>query len=77
MARRGRPLGVPLLLVANQPATRLHSQLDVGAISQAGKVAGREPIRLHPDDAADARHRRRRRRRASSTTAARAWPAPC
>lgn len=42
----------PLLLIANQPRTRLHSQLDHGATSQASKVAGREPIRLHPDDAA-------------------------
>ena len=42
----------PLTLVANQPRTRLHSQLDHGATSQASKVAGREPIRLHPDDAA-------------------------
>ncbi|MQA94919.1 MAG: molybdopterin-dependent oxidoreductase [Streptosporangiales bacterium] len=41
----------PLLLIANQPATRLHSQLDVGGFSQAGKVAGREPVRIHPDDA--------------------------
>jgi biotin/methionine sulfoxide reductase len=42
----------PLLLVANNPATRLHSQLDPGGTSQAAKVAGREPIRMHPDDAA-------------------------
>jgi biotin/methionine sulfoxide reductase len=42
----------PLLLVANQPAARLHSQLDFGAASRASKVAGREPIRLHPGDAA-------------------------
>jgi len=42
----------PLLLIANNPSTRLHSQLDVGATSQASKVAGREPIRLHPSDAA-------------------------
>ena len=42
----------PLALVANNPATRLHSQLDAGAYSQASKVAGREPVRLHPDDAA-------------------------
>jgi biotin/methionine sulfoxide reductase len=41
----------PLHLIANQPATRLHSQLDVGAASQRGKVAGREAIQLHPDDA--------------------------
>ena len=42
----------PLLLIANNPSTRLHSQLDVGATSQASKVRGREPIRLHPTDAA-------------------------
>ena len=42
----------PLQLVANQPATRLHSQLDFGAISQASKIGGREPVRLHPQDAA-------------------------
>lgn len=41
----------PLHLLANQPATRLHSQLDGGATSQASKVQGREPIRIHPDDA--------------------------
>ncbi len=43
----------PLALVANNPASRLHSQLDVGAYSQASKVAGREPVRLHPEDAAE------------------------
>ncbi|MFD0263043.1 molybdopterin-dependent oxidoreductase [Kitasatospora indigofera] len=42
----------PLLLIANQPATRLHSQLDTGAVSLAAKVAGREAVQLHPDDAA-------------------------
>jgi biotin/methionine sulfoxide reductase len=42
----------PLVLIANQPSTRLHSQLDVGAVSQAAKVAGREAVRLHPADAA-------------------------
>jgi biotin/methionine sulfoxide reductase len=42
----------PLHLLANQPASRLHSQLDGGANSQASKVAGREPIRMHPTDAA-------------------------
>ncbi len=41
----------PLHLIANQPAGRLHGQLDGGAASQASKVAGREPIRMHPDDA--------------------------
>jgi biotin/methionine sulfoxide reductase len=43
----------PLHLISNQPATRLHSQLDYGRTSRAGKVAGREPLRLHPEDAAD------------------------
>lgn len=42
----------PLHLIANQPSSRLHSQLDVGRCSQGSKVAGREPIRIHPDDAA-------------------------
>jgi biotin/methionine sulfoxide reductase len=41
----------PLHLIANNPKTRLHSQLDVGAFSQSSKVQGREPIRLHPDNA--------------------------
>jgi biotin/methionine sulfoxide reductase len=42
----------PLTLIANQPATRLHSQLDFGAYSQSKKIAGREPVRLNPADAA-------------------------
>lgn len=42
----------PLQLIANQPATRLHSQLDFGALSIASKLHGREPMRMHPADAA-------------------------
>ena len=42
----------PLVLVANQPATRLHSQLDFGAASLAAKIKGREPVRIHKQDAA-------------------------
>jgi biotin/methionine sulfoxide reductase len=42
----------PLALVANNPATRLHGQLDLGALSQGSKVNGREPVRLNPGDAA-------------------------
>ncbi|WP_103382032.1 molybdopterin-dependent oxidoreductase [Pseudonocardia dioxanivorans] len=42
----------PLWLVANQPSTRLHSQLDFGAHSSAHKVNGREVARIHPADAA-------------------------
>lgn len=43
----------PLHLLANQPASRLHSQLDGGAASQLSKINGREPIRMHPGDAAE------------------------
>ena len=42
----------PLTLIANNPATRLHSQLDPGATSQASKIHGREPVRINPADAA-------------------------
>ncbi|MGE0485043.1 MAG: molybdopterin-dependent oxidoreductase [Gammaproteobacteria bacterium] len=42
----------PLHLISNQPAPRLHSQLDFGRVSRASKVAGREPLTLHPLDAA-------------------------
>ncbi|MEV0946449.1 molybdopterin-dependent oxidoreductase [Rhodococcus sp. NPDC049939] len=41
----------PLHLIANQPRTRLHSQLDHGTASQKSKVRDREPLRIHPDDA--------------------------
>jgi biotin/methionine sulfoxide reductase len=42
-----------LVLVANNPATRLHGQLDDGAASQASKIHGREPVRISRVDAAD------------------------
>lgn len=45
----------PLWLVANQPHTKLHSQLDFGGHSQASKRRGREVCTLHPATAA-ARH---------------------
>ncbi len=41
----------PMHLIANQPSTRLHGQLDVGAASLASKVQGREPILINPGDA--------------------------
>ena len=41
----------PLALVSGQPATRLHSQFDNGDLSLSGKIGGREPVLLHPDDA--------------------------
>ncbi|MGB3352771.1 MAG: molybdopterin-dependent oxidoreductase [Mycobacterium sp.] len=46
-----RAADYPLHLIANQPASRLHSQLDGGAASQQSKVQGREPIRMNPSDA--------------------------
>jgi len=42
----------PLHLVSHQPATRLHSQLDCGKTSRASKIQDREPVSIHPDDAA-------------------------
>ncbi|WP_424970694.1 molybdopterin-dependent oxidoreductase [Dinoroseobacter sp. S76] len=42
----------PLYLLSGQPATRLHSQLDNGAYSVGRKIAGREPVLIHPEDAA-------------------------
>jgi biotin/methionine sulfoxide reductase len=50
----GSPLAarLPLHLLSDQPFTKLHSQLDHSAYSLANKVAGREPIAIHPDDAA-------------------------
>ena len=42
----------PLHLISNQPKTRLHGQLDSVGVSRSSKVAGREPIRMNPSDAA-------------------------
>lgn len=42
----------PLHLISNQPKDKLHSQLDHGSVSRAGKIDGREPIVLNPLDAA-------------------------
>jgi len=41
----------PLHLITNQPAHKLHSQLDHGSVSQSAKIAEREPLTLHPLDA--------------------------
>ncbi|WKN24092.1 molybdopterin guanine dinucleotide-containing S/N-oxide reductase [Azotobacter vinelandii] len=46
------PPSHPLHLISNQPKTRLHSQYDHGAYSRASKIHGREPLTLHPRDAA-------------------------
>ena len=38
-------------LISSQPRYRLHSQMDSELISARGKIAGREAVVLHPDDA--------------------------
>ena len=42
----------PLHLISNQPAARLHAQLDLSGESLDSKINGREPVVIHPDDAA-------------------------
>jgi biotin/methionine sulfoxide reductase len=42
----------PIHLVTHQPASRLHSQMDPGPVSRGQKIAGREPVRISPPDAA-------------------------
>ena len=42
----------PLHLISNQPLRRMHSQLDFCEPSQSTKIAGREPVSIHPHDAA-------------------------
>ena len=64
----------PLVLIANQPTTRLHSQLDAGAVSQASKVPAASPsgsTRSTPRRAASPTATSS----ACSTTAVRASPA--
>lgn len=41
----------PLHMISNQPAGKLHSQMDFAGESLHLKVKGREPVILHPDDA--------------------------
>ncbi|MGX9934178.1 molybdopterin guanine dinucleotide-containing S/N-oxide reductase [Advenella kashmirensis] len=41
----------PLWLIANQPSTRLHSQLDYGKYSTSHKIHGREVCCINPVDA--------------------------
>lgn len=43
----------PLHMLSDQPASRLHSQLDHSPYSRATKVAGREPVMINPTDAAN------------------------
>ncbi len=41
----------PLHMLSDQPADKLHSQLDHSPHARATKVKGRQPITLHPEDA--------------------------
>ena len=50
----GRPR-YPLHLVANQPPPACTANSTAGRTSQDSKIRGREPIRMHPADAARAR----------------------
>jgi biotin/methionine sulfoxide reductase len=47
----GRAGEFPLVLIANQPSGRLHSQQDMGAHSMSQKVRGRAPLRMRPEEA--------------------------
>ncbi|MVA23848.1 molybdopterin-dependent oxidoreductase [Agrobacterium vitis] len=47
----GGSLDYPLHLVTNQPAHRLHSQMDQTSLSSAAKTKGRESVSIHPEDA--------------------------
>ncbi len=41
----------PIHLLSPQPSSRLHSQLDMAAVSQESKIDGREPVVLNTSDA--------------------------
>lgn len=41
----------PLHMLSDQPADKLHSQLDHSPHARATKIKGRQPVTLHPDDA--------------------------
>ena len=48
----GRPANdYRLHLISNQPANKLHSQLDHGRYSRIFKINGREPVLINPEDA--------------------------
>ena len=47
----GNAKDFPLHLISNQPASKLHSQLDHGSVSRATKIQQREPIMLNSLDA--------------------------
>jgi len=41
----------PLHLISNQPRTKLHSQMDNGALSSSIKIKGHQPLEINPVDA--------------------------
>ena len=41
----------PLHLISNQPKTKLHSQMDNGALSSSIKIKGHQPLEINPVDA--------------------------
>ena len=41
----------PLHLISNQPRTKLHSQMDNGALSSSIKIKGHQPLEMNPVDA--------------------------
>ena len=43
----------PLHMISNQPTHKLHGQLDHGSYSRSAKIMEREPVTLHPLDAAE------------------------
>lgn len=43
--------GDALHLLTNQPASKLHGQLDFSSLSESDKLKGREPLRMNPVDA--------------------------
>jgi len=49
--QQAQALDWPLHLLSSQPRTRLHSQYDHGSVSRKTKIAGREPVWIHPQDA--------------------------
>ena len=46
-----RAKSFPLHMISNQPAGKLHAQMDFAGASADLKVGGREPVVIHPDDA--------------------------
>ena len=48
----GKAERYPLHMLSDQPSDKLHSQLDHSPHAKATKVKGRQPVTMHPEDAA-------------------------